>query len=81
MNLRSVLHLLLILFVASSLALAQNPNPTGTGNQVSPNLEKGIPPIPVITGGIALNTSFDPHESLIGPSLHRSSWYPLADMR
>jgi hypothetical protein len=67
MNLRSVFHLLLILFVASSLTLAQNPDPPGTGNQVSPNVEKGIPPIPIITGGIALNTSFDPHESIIGP--------------
>ena len=42
MNLRSAIRLLLILFVSSSLTLAQNPDPTGTGNQMSPNLEKTL---------------------------------------
>jgi hypothetical protein len=67
MNLRLVLRLLLILFASSSLMLAQNPDPTGTGNQVSPNLEKGVPPIPIITGGIALNSSFDTREAALLP--------------
>ena len=67
MNLRSAIRLLLILFVSSSLTLAQNPDPTGTGNQVSPNLEKSIPPIPIVTGGIALNSSFDTREAALLP--------------
>jgi hypothetical protein len=77
MNLRSAFHLLLMLVIASALALAQNqPDPTGTGN-VSPNAEKGVPPIPIITGGIALNTSFDPHEAIVGPVVSPIILVPL----
>jgi hypothetical protein len=67
MKLRSAIYLLLILLVASPLTLAQNPDPTGTGSPGSPNLEKGIPPIPIITGGIALNSSFDTREAVLLP--------------
>ena len=68
MNLRMKSYLALILLVASACALAQNqPDPTGTGNQVSPNMERGVPPIPIVTGGIALNSSFDTKESALLP--------------
>ncbi len=67
MKLRSAIYLFLILLVASRLTLAQNPDPTGTGNQVPSNLEKSVPPIPIITGGIALNSSFDTKEAALLP--------------
>ena len=68
MNLQKAFHLLLTIFVATASMLAQGQSGgSGPANQTSPNLEKGVPPIPIITGGIALNTSFDPHETVIGP--------------
>jgi len=64
MNLRNKLRLLLILLVAVSTC-AQNPSPTGTPNVEEP--EKGLAPIPVLTGGIALNSSFDSKEAALLP--------------
>ena len=39
---------------------------TATVNQAA-SIEKSAPPIPVITGGIALNSSFDKNESALLP--------------
>src|SRR5437660_9133194 len=66
MKIRHTLHLLLIV-ATSVFVLAQNPDPTGTGNQTSTEIEKGIAPIPVITGGIALNSSFNSKEAALLP--------------
>jgi hypothetical protein len=67
MKIRHTLHLLLIVVATSVHGLAQNPDPTGTGNQASTDIEKGIAPIPVITGGIALNSSFTSKEAALLP--------------
>ena len=56
MKFRTTLLLVIVLLASVGLTLAQNPDPTGTGNEAAVDLEKGIPPIPVITGGIALNS-------------------------
>src|SRR5689334_7170668 len=64
MNLRNQLLLLLTLLVAISTR-AQNPSPTGTPNVEGQ--EKGIAPIPVLTGGIALNSSFTSNEAALLP--------------
>lgn len=67
MKFRSVSSLLLVLITATVFVTAQNPDPTGTGNQAATEVEKGIAPIPVITGGLALNSSFDTREAALLP--------------
>jgi hypothetical protein len=67
MKFRPTLLLVIVLLASAGLTLAQNPDPTGTGNQTAVDMEKGIPPIPVITGGIALNSSFTSNEAALLP--------------
>ena len=67
MNLRQTFSIFLILFGTSVSMLSQTPDPTGTGNQAPPNVETRVAPIPVITGGIALNSSFDAREAALLP--------------
>src|SRR5579864_7684582 len=67
MNLRQTFSIFLILLATSVSMLSQTSDPTGTGNQAAPNVEKGVAPIPVITGGIALNSSFDAREAALLP--------------
>src|SRR5262249_51485720 len=44
---------------------------------VSVNLDKPLPPIPVITGGIALNTTFEPNETVMNPVIAPIFLVPL----
>ena len=67
MNFRQTFSIFLILFGTSVSMLSQTPDPTGTGNQAPPNVETRVAPIPVITGGIALNSSFDAREAALLP--------------
>jgi hypothetical protein len=68
MKITSICKLIWIGLLAGTGVLAQDqPGPSGTMNTASPNMEKGIPPIPVVTGGIALNTSFEPGETVMNP--------------
>src|SRR6201987_3830100 len=67
MNLRQTFSIFLILLATSVSMLSQTPDPTGTGNQASPNVEKGGAPISVITGGIALNSCFDARVAALLP--------------
>src|SRR5207245_9057524 len=67
MNFRQTFSIFLILFGTSVSMLSQTPDPTGTGNQAPPNVETRVAPIPVITGGIALNSCFDAREAALLP--------------
>jgi hypothetical protein len=68
MNISSVRMLLSIALLAGTWVMAEDqPGPSVTPNQVSANLEKGLPPIPVITGGVAFNTSFEPNQAEMNP--------------
>src|SRR5262250_1843056 len=66
MNLRSTFYLLLAIVAICAPIFAQDQlGSAATINQT--DIEKGAPPIPVITGGIALNASFDKNESALQP--------------
>ena len=68
MNISSARMLLSIALLAGTWVMAEDqPGPSVTPNQVSVNLEKGLPPIPVITGGVAFNTSFEPDQTVMTP--------------
>jgi hypothetical protein len=57
--------------------MAQGQSSSGAPNPVSVNLDKPLPPIPVITGGIALNTSFEPNETVMNPVIAPIFLVPL----
>ena len=67
MTLCRTFHLLIVTVAICAPMYAQDQlGGTATVNQAA-SIEKSAPPIPVITGGIALNSSFDKNESALLP--------------
>src|ERR1700745_2512363 len=77
MNLRTVCSLISIILLGCTSMVAQGQSSAGAPNPVSVNLDMPLPPIPVITGGIPLNTSFEPNETVMNPVIAPIFLVPL----